>query len=155
MKCSPDVASVQQQLLTVNGHLATGSTVSPILSFFAFYDMWDNIAKIARSADCNLTVYMDDVTISGDAVPDSVIWAIRSQIHGRGLRYHKEQHYTKGLGEVTGTLIQDGKTKVPNRHLKKAYETRLKMASTTNAEELRKLTAISRGLAQQRKQVEG
>lgn len=155
MACSPDVASVLQQLLTVNGHLAIGSTVSPILSFFAFYDMWDNIAKIARGANCNLTVYMDDVTISGDTVPESIIWAIRSQVHGRGLRYHKERHYTKGLGEVTGALIKDGKIAVPNRQLKKTHEVRMKIASTMDINEIRRLTAVLRGLTQQRKQMEG
>jgi len=101
MGCSTDVASVLAQLLTVEGHLATGSTVSPILSFFAFYDMWLNIAQIAREAGCTLTVYMDDVTLSGDVVLESVVWAVRKQIHSRGLHYHKEKHFTQGVAEIT------------------------------------------------------
>ncbi len=66
MRCSPDVAAILANLLTVDGMLATGSTVSPILSFFAFYDMWFAIGRIAKDAGCVLTVYMDDVTLSGD-----------------------------------------------------------------------------------------
>ena len=95
MRCSTDVASVLAQLLTVEEHsatnvrhLATGSTVSPILSFFAFYDMWHNIAEIAKAAGCTLSVYMDDITLSGDVVSEGVVWAIRKQIHSRGLLYH-------------------------------------------------------------------
>ena len=36
MECSMDVSVMLARLLTVDGHLATGSTVSPILSFYAF-----------------------------------------------------------------------------------------------------------------------
>ena len=155
MRCSSDVASILAQLLTVDGHLATGSSVSPILSFFAFYDMWLNIAQIAKDAGCVLTVYMDDITISGDKVPESVVWAIRKQIHSRGLLYHKERHYTRGVGEVTGALIKDGRMIVPNRQRKKAYDTRMKLAATDDPAEAAKLASSLRGLNEQKKQVEG
>ena len=155
MRCSPDVASVLAQLLTVEGHLATGSTVSPILSFFAFYDMWLNIAQIAKDASCTLSVYMDDITLSGDTVPERVVWAIRKQIHSRGLHYHKERHYTKRVSEVTGTLIRDGRTIVPNRQRKKAYDIRMKLVAAVDPAETAKLESSLRGLNEQRKQVEG
>ncbi len=102
MRCSPDVAVILGQLLTADGHLTTGSTVSPIMSFFAFYDMWLAIAQIAKDAGCVLTVYMDDITISCDRIPGKVVWAIKQEIHRRGLNYHKERRYTRGIGEVTG-----------------------------------------------------
>jgi hypothetical protein len=63
MRCSEDVASILAQLLTVDEHLATGSTVSPILSFYAFFDMWTEIARIAKEAGCRLSLYVDDMTI--------------------------------------------------------------------------------------------
>lgn len=155
MGCSTDVASVLAQLLTVEGHLATGSTVSPILSFFAFYDMWLNIAQIAREAGYTLTVYMDDVTLSGDAVLESVVWAVRKQIHSRGLHYHKEKHFTQGVAEITGTLIKDGRMVVPNRQRKKAYDTRMKLAVAADSVEAAQLASRLRGLSEQRRQVEG
>jgi hypothetical protein len=155
MGCSTDVASVLAQLLTVESHLATGSTVSPILSFFAFYDMWLNIAQIAREAGCTLTVYMDDVTVSGDEIPESVVWAVRKQIHSRGLHYHKEKHFTRGVAEVTGTLIKDGRMVVPNRQRKKAHDTRMELAVATDPAELAQLASRLRGLNEQRHQVEG
>ena len=155
MRCSPDVASILAQLLTADGYLATGSTVSPILSFFAFYDMWLAIAQIAKEAGCMLTVYMDDITISGERVPDRLIWAIKKQVHCRGLVAHKEQRYTRSVGEVTGVVVKDGKTLVPNRQRKKAYETHVALAGTEDPAEHARLTAVLRGLDQQRKQVEG
>jgi hypothetical protein len=154
MRCSPDVASILAQLLTVDAHLATGSTVSPILSCYAFYDMWLAIAKIAEEARCILTVYMDDVTISGDSVPDRVVWAIRKQVHSRGLCYHKERRYTGDIGEVTGTLINRGRLHVPNRQRKKAYDTRVAIVAATDPGEVGRLTSVLRGLNEQRRQVE-
>lgn len=155
MRCSSDVASVLAQLLTANDGLATGSTVSPILSFFAFYDMWQAIARIAKEAGCVITVYMDDITLSGSAVPERVVWAIRQQIHSRGLKYHKERRYTGGASEVTGALIRDGKLRAPNRQLKKVHDTRQMLSATTDPVEAVRLKSVLRGLKQQRKQVEG
>jgi hypothetical protein len=118
MRCSEDVAAVLAKLLTVDGHLATGRTVSPILSFYAFNDMWHAINKLAVDGGCILTVYMDDAALSGDTVPDGLVWNVRKAIYSRGLRYHKECRYSSGIAEVTGTILQGGKTKVPNRQLK-------------------------------------
>ncbi|MBW4092463.1 MAG: RNA-directed DNA polymerase [Proteobacteria bacterium] len=155
MACSPDVAEVLAKLLTVDGHLATGSTVSPILSFFAFYDMWLAIAQIAKEAGCLLSVYMDDIAVSGDIVPDRVIWQIKQQVHSRDLIAHKERRYTGGIGEVTGALIKDGKLQVPNRQLKKTYKTRMALAATNDPAEIVRLSSVLRGLNQQRTQIEG
>ncbi len=135
MACSPDVASILAKLFTVDGHLATGSTVSPILSFFAFYDMWLDIADITKQAGCILSVYMDDIAVSGDRVPDRVIWEIKKQIHCRELLAHKERRYTGGIGEVTGAIINNGKLQVPNRHRKKAYDTCTTLAATEDPAE--------------------
>jgi hypothetical protein len=155
MRCSTDVAAVLAKLLTVEGHLATGSTVSPILSFYAFNDMWRAIAKLAEDAGCILTVYMDDAALSGDAVPDSLVWEVRKAIYSRGLRYHKECRYAHGIAEVTGAIIRGGKLMVPNRQLKKAYEVREALKIAVDPAEVAALKSRLRGLNDQRRQVEG
>lgn len=154
MRCSPDVSSILAQLLTVNGHLATGSAASPILAFYSFFDMWMAINEIARGANCTLSVYMDDVTLSGTAVPDRVIWQVRRKLHGCGLRYHKEKRYSRGVMEVTGVLIKHGIPQVPNRQLKKAYDARQQLSVATDQTRSDELVAQLRGLAAQRRQVE-
>jgi RNA-directed DNA polymerase len=36
-----------------------------------------------------MSLWVDDITLSGDAVPSRVIWSIKRAIHEKGLRYHK------------------------------------------------------------------
>ena len=154
MRCSPDVAAILAQLLTVDGHLATGSTVSPILSYYAFQDMWLAIAALARAAGCRLTVYMDDVTVSGDRVPEALMWQIRRQIDCRGLQYHKERHYQGSFAEITGVIIRDGKTVLPNRQRLKAHALRVALMQTDDEELARTIRQSISGLAGQQRQVE-
>jgi hypothetical protein len=153
MRCSCDVASVLAQMLTADGHLATGSTVSPILSFYAFYDMWLSIAEVAKKAGCVLTVYVDDVTLSGDAVPNRVVWEVRKRIHARGLEYHKERHFIGGIGEVTGVLIRNGRLTLPNRQRKKVHTVRTELRATVDPERFAALNATLRGLMTQQRQI--
>jgi len=148
MLCNTDIASILAQLLT------TGSTVSPILSYYAFRDMWLNIAEIARTAGCTISVYMDDVTVSGETVPEAVMWKIRQQVHSRGLTYHKERHFKNGIGEVTGVIIRDGKTILPNRQRKKMHDLRNGLRQATNLNDIAAIKRSLIGLASQQKQVE-
>jgi hypothetical protein len=154
MKCQPDVSAILASLLTVDGHLATGSPVSPILSFYAFYDMWHDIAQIAAAAGFVITVYMDDVTVSGIAVPERAMWEIRRRIYKAGLHYHKERRFVKGRAEITGVIVRDGKTLLPNRQHKKAHELRNQLRSTRDAETKLRMERRLTGLLSQRKQVE-
>jgi hypothetical protein len=116
--------------------------------------MWQAIARVANEAGCTLTVYIDDVTLSGAAVPNRIIWDIRRRIHSRGLRYHKEKRFTGGVGEVTGVLVDGDGLRVPNRQHKKAHEARARLAETPDPEEAVQLARSLRGLAEQRRQVE-
>jgi hypothetical protein len=154
MACEPDVAAVLAHLLTVKGHVPTGSPVSPILCFFAFFDMWQDIANVAAQQGCKITVYMDDLTVSGAIVPEWLMWEIRQKIHGHGLRYHKERRFTGGFGEVTGVVLRDGKTILPNRQHKRAYELANQIQLLPDGEEKLGLQRKLFGLRAQRRQVE-
>jgi len=87
-------------------------------------DIWENIAAIAQAVGCKITVYIDDVTISGDKVPNNLLWRIKQEIKKANLDYHKEKTYRGGWSEVTGIITRDGKLKTPNRTLKAMYELR-------------------------------
>ena len=121
MLCARDVAGVLMTLCSFNGHLPTGSPLSPILSFFGHKRMWDRIAGIVEKSGCRLTVYVDDLTISGPKVPGSLVLAIKQEIINTGLRYHKEKSYKgKGVRRVTGIIIKNDELRLPNaQHLKK------------------------------------
>jgi hypothetical protein len=154
MKCQPDVSSILASLLTVDDHLATGSPVSPILSFYAFYDMWHELAQVAAAAGFIITVYMDDVTVSGVAVPERFMWKIRRRIYKAGLHYHKERRFLNGRAEVTGVILRGGKTLLPNRQHKKAHELRQHLQPTLEPETKLRMERRLAGLLSQRRQVE-
>jgi retron-type reverse transcriptase len=156
MKCSPDVAGILTELLTFKGCLPTGSPSSPILSYFGHIDMWEIISEIVKEANCTLTVYMDDVTISGENVSNKIVWQIKKQFYCCGLRdnKNKEKHYTGRIAhEVTGIIIKDGKLKIPNRQHFKMHEVRKLVIKETDLDKQKKLCQRLKGLESQAQQI--
>jgi hypothetical protein len=67
-----------------------------------------------------VTIWIDDITISGLKVPTTMVWQIKQAIHAGGLRYHKEKRAVDRRAEVTGVIIlRDGQLEVPNRQRRK------------------------------------
>lgn len=137
MDCSRDVAWMLTQLTTHNGRLPQGSPCSPILAFFSARSMWAEIAKKVANAGCYLTVYVDDITISGDHVPERLIWDVKRILRKHGHRHskRKEQRRHNRSAEITGLVVHRGKTSVPYRHhlkLKRAREAYLKLTDETD-----------------------
>ncbi|MDA9427112.1 MULTISPECIES: reverse transcriptase family protein [Bradyrhizobium] len=112
LRCERDLAGTLTRLSCYREHLPTGSPLSPILSYFAHLDVWSSVAQTCKAHDCVLTVYIDDVTVSGENVSESMMWEIRQTIHRAGLRYHKEKLYVERPAEITGVIV-DGKTLMP------------------------------------------
>ncbi len=154
MQCERDIASILADMLTVSGHAATGSPVSPILCFFAYYDMWHEIAQLVGANGCKVTVYQDDLTISGAVVPEWLIWEVHKIIARFGLIYHKERRFTRGIGQVTGVVIRDGRTVVPNRQRKRAYEIVMALHDMPEGDDKIAAKRTLGGLRAQRRQVE-
>ena len=89
MQCSVDVAAIIKGIVTKNESLPQGSPCSPILAFLCYIDMWEEIAQIVDRANCTLSVYADDLTISGPVVPEASIWEIKKVLHKHGHRYNQ------------------------------------------------------------------
>lgn len=119
MRCERDVAAALAKLATYQGHLPTGSPLSPILAYFAHYDVWEAVAAICREHGYTLTVYIDDVTISGPKISPTVMWSVKEAIHASGLRYHKEKVFHDRPAEITGVIVNGEQLAAPNRQLKK------------------------------------
>jgi hypothetical protein len=128
MGCRRDIAGLLANLACYQGHLPTGSPLSPIMAYFAYYDLWARIADFCKEQGHTFTVYIDDVTISGVRVPRSDVWAVKKMIHGMGLRYHKEKTFVDQPVEVTGVILRDGKLVAPFRQHKKMYEAKSLLA---------------------------
>jgi hypothetical protein len=122
MNCAPDVSAILTKLLTYQKRLPTGSPSSPRLAYFSHIDMWEKISEIAKINNYLITVYMDDITISGNCVSEKVIWRIKQIIFSHGLKYHKEKIYHKQPFEVTGIIVKDDEISAPNRQFKKRYD---------------------------------
>jgi hypothetical protein len=129
MQCRGDVAGLLGDLCTFEGHLPTGSPLSPILAYYSYHDMWAELAAFCASKGYTLTVYVDDVTISGAKVPIADVWQVRRMIHRTGLRYHKLKHYVDKPAEVTGVIVRDGLVVVPNRQRLKQRQLALTLQS--------------------------
>ena len=158
MRCSPDVAGILTRILTLEQRLPTGSPSSPIISYFAHLDMWAKIYELASSYQCTLTVYMDDVTISGESVPKVAVAEIKGVLNRYGLRSKasKEKHYrfAKAI-EITGVIIKrDGRLCIPSRQHRKVYVLRKRLTHEKN--ELSQFTLLRKleGHEMQRQQVE-
>lgn len=130
MCCEADIAGILVKTASYNGHLPTGSPLSPIMSFYAHYDVWESVAAICNRNGYRLTVYIDDVTISGATLSPAVLWEVKRAIHRAGLRYHKEKHYEDRPSEITGVIVVGDKLLVPNRQLKKLHDVRAELSSS-------------------------
>lgn len=156
MRCSPDVAGILTKISTFKGYLPTGSSLSPIISYFSHIDMWESIYEIVNQANCNLTVYMDDVTISGDVVPGKLIWQIKQQFYNCGLRSNKNKekcYVGKKSHEVTGIICIRGELKIPNRQHQKMYLIRQALNSETEPKKRQKLIQRLEGLKAYERQI--
>jgi hypothetical protein len=122
MCCAPDISAILTSILTYRGRLPTGSPSSPRLAYFSHIRMWESIYKVVIQNGYLITVYMDDITISGNFVSDKLLWDIKKIIFSYGLKYHKQKTYCKQPFEVTGIIIKDNQITAPNRQLKKLNE---------------------------------
>ena len=93
MACAGDVAGILARLLTVDGYLATGSSVSPILSYFAYEDMFSEIEELAVQRGCEMTCYVDDLVFTGPAATGRLVHDLTPIVR----RYRLRAHKIKGL----------------------------------------------------------
>lgn len=157
MKCSSDVAGILTKLSTFKNHLPTGSPLSPILSFFSHLDMWNNIDEIVRGENCILSVYLDDIAISGDRVSNKLIWKVKQQLYYAELRSNpKKEKFYNGMKarKITGVIISpDGILKLPNRQYLKIREVRCDLLRCNDKDTITYLQQRLNGLESQAQQI--
>ena len=84
LACAPDVASLLANLICYRGVLATGSSISPIISYYAYKAMFDGLAGLAAHHGLVMTCYVDDITMSGPGASRAVLHEARSAIFKAG-----------------------------------------------------------------------
>lgn len=120
--CASDVSRMLADVCCFNGILPTGSSLSGFVAFWCAKDMFDELHQLAASNGLVITVFADDITISGSGASSKLLWRARQIIHkhGRATKRKKSRAYAASHAKpVTGAVLRDGKMLLPNsQHLK-------------------------------------
>ena len=138
MKCSPDVSRILCKIICYQGSLPQGSPCSPFLAYLAYIDMWNEINATATTFGCKISVYVDDLTVSGSSVPGHMIWSLKKIIkaHDHAINRKKEKCVYKRPVEITGAILHSEKLSPPNRQLKKLYEATIALNAINHSSDL-------------------
>lgn len=106
LECAPDVAGLLANLICFKGFLATGSSASPIISYYAYKSMFDQIEAAALANGLRMTCYVDDITLTGVGANRRLLHEVRRIILRHGLRAHKACFCPAGQPRiVTGAMV--------------------------------------------------
>ncbi len=155
-ECAEDVAHRLADICCYKQeHLPTGSPLSGRIAFFAARAMFDEIARHVANAGCKLTVYVDDITISGKATTKRLLGEVRKiiSIHGLNSKHKKSITYALNSAKsVTGVVVTNSNLRLPNTRHEKIWLVR-KELQIANGEERTKLQRILRGRLQEAQQI--
>lgn len=122
-QCARDVARILADICCFRKqHLPTGSKLSGRVAFFSALSMFDEIERTAKERGCKMTLYVDDITISGIGANKKLLCDVRQIVRRHGLKTKCEKTKTFPLNApktVTGAIVLGSEIKLPNsRHLK-------------------------------------
>lgn len=107
-----DVAGLLTHLYTIDGKVAFGSPLTPVLCTLVHRRMFDQIADICIGRGLRYSVWVDDLTISGRFVPREVLAQIRAVVRMAGMKSHSIQYrsgnrpvFVTGIGVVGAKLV--------------------------------------------------
>ena len=139
-----DVASRAKRLLTYDGHLPTGGNASTILSFWAYKPMFDEIEALAKQHQCEFTLYVDDMSITGVFANRKCQQEARKIISRYALRAHKAKAFSPGQPRIlTGIAKTRRGREVPHRRAKSIATLEQEVAAApTVADKLKLLPSL-------------
>ena len=138
MHCDGDVSGILARLLTVDGHLATGSSASPILSYFAYEDMFGEIEDLSVQRKCEMTCYVDDMVFTGSGATRRLLYDLIQVVRRYRLWGHKTKVFKARQPKViTGVAVTKVGRRLPNQRQRTIVEeTAALRAAETDAERL-------------------
>jgi hypothetical protein len=118
-----DLAVMMTAALTFEGHLATGSACSPLLSYFAHFKLFERIEALCAQEQVKMTLFVDDLTISGPHATKRLLYQIKGEFKRAGLPSHKDRFAPKGRPMVvTGAMPSVDRLQLRNKHRKSLHE---------------------------------
>jgi hypothetical protein len=155
-KCANDVADILSDICCYRQeHLPTGSSLSGRVAFFAAKPMFDAVSDIAESTDSCMTVYVDDITLSGTHVTKRLLSKVRQVVRRNGLKTKEEKTKTfpaDAPKTVTGAIIVGNEVYLPNARHKKIWEARCAIRATAGDDRKKHVLSL-RGRLQEAKQI--
>lgn len=122
MLCAEDISYILSKICCYNNHLPTGSQVSIYLCYLTNITMFDEMRNLSLSRNALMTVYADDITVSGDKVDDSLLNTMRKIIlrHGYKLSENKTLRFTNNETPViTGIALVENELQPTNKFMSK------------------------------------
>lgn len=142
LKCRPHVAKALAKIITFKSFLPTGSPVSMVMAYYANKKMFDEIDEVTKNYGCKMSLWVDDIIISGDKAV-KVSQEARRIIVKHGLAYNKKKfkiYQPSDNKEITGIILTPkGEIKLRNRSHLKIYN--LKNKPNKTKEELARLNS--------------
>lgn len=125
-------------------HLPTGSPTSPLLSFLVNSDMFEEIYEVVKKHDGKISIFADDITVSGATKINQVYSKIRSILFSNGYRVSNiKSHiyiYNNNINITGIQLCNRGDIRVPNYINKKLKD--LKKTKLTTKQRDMKINGI-------------
>lgn len=147
LRMVPDVAGRLTKICTINGKVPFGSPLSPILCALVHDDIFSRAAKQSELNGDTLSLWVDDVTISGDNVRQSLVHSIRRMIGAKRMRTHKAQRIRRRRGAViTGAFVGPRGTAPANKSHLKMKDKLAELRAVINVDEQLEITRSLIGL---------
>lgn len=107
--CSKSVSKVLTEICTYNGSIPVGSPLSSMLVNVVLDPLWNKIQAIVEITDHVVTVWVDDIIISGDEA-EKLVNPVKKLVHEHGLRINWDKKKFKimrsgQLQEATGCSL--------------------------------------------------
>lgn len=81
-----------------------------------------------------MTLYVDDITVSGVLANDSLLEQIKNRIEATGLKAHKLKTYVGTAAKVTGAIVLQNKVALPHDRAKDIRELQKQLDYLSGAE---------------------
>lgn len=156
-KCAIDIAGLLADICTYEKtHLATGSPVSGYLAFWGSKEFFDKVDELSKTRGCVFTLYVDDLTISGNAATKSLLLEIRALATKSGLKTKstKSKTFASHAAKVlTGVVVKGNECLLPNKRHRAISDNRLAIENAKQANEKNVLIKSLKGKLMAAKQI--
>jgi len=124
-----DVAGLIAHIGTADDRACFGSPLTPVLASLVHRPMFNQIADRCQEDDLSYTVWVDDVTVSGEQITGNFRRDIRNLVAKSGLKSHKLKFYTgnkpvyvTGIGVVGPNLVVPRRIELKSKELWDAFK---------------------------------